>query len=349
MFHTELQLAGVFMTVLESISSQVETPVPEVHPESKAVIEAPSGGTYDAIIAGGGPAGITCGIYLMRKMVKTLMITPDLGGQVNWTPLVENYPGYRDISGFDLVEKYKAQLEQYPINLRLGDRVVAMEMRERGGVVRTEMGAEYAFFSLVIASGKQPRKLGVPGEDTFYGKGITHCVTCDGPLYRGQPVAVIGGGNSALSAALDLLAIGCTVYVIDIAPELQADRILAGRVLRHDAATVLLNHQVTGIYGNDTVNAVSIKERNTGIVSRIDVNGVFIEIGLEPNSRFAMDVVATNAHREIIVNCRCMTDVMGVFAAGDVTNVPSKQIVIAAGEGAKAALGVNEYLKKSGI
>ena len=235
------------MTYSEAVAD-IETPEitadePQEHP--KRMIDAPDRGDYDAIIIGGGPAGITCGIYLMRKMINTLMITTDLGGQVSWTAEVENYPGYLDISGIDLAEKYKAQLEQYPIHIRLGDSVSAIEMTNGGGgVVRTELGGEYRFRGLVIASGKRSKKLGVPGEDTFYGRGVTFCATCDGPLYRGETVAVVGGGNSGLSAAIELLTLGCTVHLVNYRPGFQADAILVDKARTQAKFTAHMNHEV---------------------------------------------------------------------------------------------------------
>ncbi|MFC1511578.1 NAD(P)/FAD-dependent oxidoreductase [Candidatus Latescibacterota bacterium] len=320
----------------------------KIQTKSSAFITAPDTGSFDVVVIGGGPAGITAGIYLMRKMINTLMITPELGGQVNWTTAVENYPGYMEISGIELAQKYKAQLEQFPLTMRLGDSVVAMEMTKKGGIVRTEGGAEYAFTSVVIASGKRSRKLGVAGEDTLYGHGVTYCATCDGPLYREEEVAVIGGGNSALSVANDLLGIGCTVHVVNIMPDFQADRILVEKAGRHGTVTFHQNHEVTEIHGTRAVEGITIRDRESGTRTRLAVTGVFIEIGLTPNSQFAENVVAMNAHHEIIVDCRCMTDMPSVYAAGDVTNVPNKQIIIAAGEGAKAALAVGDYLLKRG-
>ena len=339
------------MTVIDTMPRVAEPEtMREQEPRTKpsAFVTPPDSGSYDAVVIGGGPAGITACIYLMRKMINTLMITPELGGQVTWTSEVENYPGYLEISGIELAQKYQAQLEQFPLALRLGDSVVAMEMTGRGGIVRTEKGAEYAFTAAVIASGKRSRKLGVPGEDTLYGRGVTYCATCDGPLYRGEEVAVIGGGNSALTAANDLLGIGCTVHIVNVMPDYQADRVLVQRAKKNSTVRFHPNHEVAEIHGTRAVEGITIRDRESGDTTRLAVSGVFIEIGLVPNSRFAENVVAMNERREIIVDCRCMTDVPGVYAAGDVTNVPNKQIVIAAGEGAKAALGVSDYLLKRG-
>ncbi len=318
----------------------------ETLPKSSKFVPAPQNGSFDVVIAGGGPAGMTCALYLVRKMVPTLMITPELGGQVRWTSEIENYPGYMVISGIELAEKYREQLEKYTLTVRIGDRVVAMESHGIGGLVSTEGGAEYAFKTLVIATGKRSRKLDIPGVDTFLGRGVTYCATCDGPLYHGEEVAVIGGGNSALSAMLDLLNIGCTVHLVNNVPQLQADPVLVEKSQNSGRAIFHSNYEMVEIFGDRVVTGMTIRNRSKGTVEKITVKGVFVEVGLIPNSRFAEGVVEMNADREIIVDCRCMTDVPGIYAAGDVTNVPNKQIVIAAGEGAKAALSVSEFLKK---
>ena len=313
--------------------------------KGKLIKDAPSGGFYETVIIGGGPAGITSGIYLGRKRVETLMITPELGGQVSWTSNVENYPGYDVISGFDLSVKFREQLEMQSIDMRLGDNVETVKKYENGGgVIKTLLGGEYEFKTLIIASGKKSSKLGVPGEKEFYGRGVTYCSTCDGPLYRGENVAVIGGGNSALTTANDLIAQGCKVSIVNVLPGIQADPVLLERADISGAIKLFTNYKVFEITGKNTVDGIKISNNETGEEKKINVTGVFIEIGLAPNSDFADGIVALNEKKEILVNCRCETNVPGIFAAGDVTNVPEKQIIIAAGEGAKAALSAYDYL-----
>ena len=314
--------------------------------KQKTQTSVPDSGAYDAIIIGGGPAGSTAGVYLARKQIKTLIISPDLGGQVLWTADIENYPGYEVISGWELAQHFQDQLKKQDIDLRIGDSVVAIHPGKSGGMVRTEQGAEYSYQALVIASGKRSRPLDAEGEDAFVGRGVTYCATCDGPLYRGEEVAVIGGGNSALSSAIELLALGCTIHLINIKPDLQADRGLIKKAWSSERLTLHLNHEVAEILGDKTVTGITIRDRETGEQSSIGVTGVFVEIGLIPNTSFAKGVVKLNGKGEIMVNCLCETDVNCIFAAGDVTNVPEKQIAVAAGEGAKAALGVSEYLMR---
>ncbi len=326
---------------LENMKIDITT----TEPQEKAITETPEKGTFDCIIIGGGPAGITAGIYLARKRINTLLISPELGGQVSWTAEIENYPGYNIVSGYELAEQFKDQLMKLRLFLRIGDKVIAMERYEAGGgTVRTQNGAEYTFKSLVIASGKRPRMLNVPGEKEFAGKGVTFCATCDGPLYKGETVMVVGGGNSGLSAANDLLKLGCKVHLVDIMPNVKADAILIEKVKAYDGITFHLNHQVKEILGDKGVTGVKILDRESGKERIVAVRGVFTEIGLIPNSSFAEGILGMNDKKEILVNCRSMTDKPGIFAAGDVTNVPNKQIIIAAGEGAKAALMVDDYL-----
>jgi len=337
---------GNINSVVEVIDTVEEKIKKETETRQKAVLEAPDSGSFDAVIIGGGPAGMTAGVYLARKMTKTLLISPDLGGQVLWTTNVENYPGYNVISGWELSANFKEQLMLQQIYLRIGDSVVGMELTQKGGIIRTEKDSEYSFKSVIVASGKRSRLLNVPGEKEFFGRGVTYCATCDGPLYRGQKVAVIGGGNSALTAANDLLSLGCTVVLVNFLPGLQADGILIEKAKSQGRISFYTNHQVDEIIGEDSVSGIKIHDRETRKSLSIDLSGVFIEIGLIPNSSFAEGMLEMSDDKEILVDCRCRTNIPGIYAAGDVTNVPNKQIIIAAGEGAKAALGVSEYLLK---
>ena len=233
-----------------------------------------------------------------------------------------------------------------PVNLRIGDKVTELEMKPTGGIVRSAAGAKYNFKSLIIAPGKKSRALGVPGEEKFVGRGVTYCATCDGPLYRGKTVAVIGGGNSAMTAAIEMIDLGCKVVLVNIQPGFQADSVLVEKAKSRDNITFYCDHQVKEILGENRVSGIKIRNNKTKKHTALDVNGIFVEIGLIPNSSFAEGIVDMNDKKEIKVNCKCQTNVMGVFAAGDVTNVPNKQIVIAAGEGAKAALSASAYLLK---
>ncbi len=331
----------------ETAESPVTRKALSPDPSTKKAMDVDDRDSFEAVIIGGGPAGMTAGIYLARKLIRTLLITPDLGGQVLWTSAVENYPGYGVISGWDLMNSFREQLERQLIYLRLHDRVSTLEPRKKGGKVVTEGGGIYDYRTLIVASGKHSRKLDIPGEEEFRGRGVTYCSTCDAPLYRGEKVAVIGGGNAALSAANDLLELDCTVHLVNLLPGLQADGVLIERALASHRIHIYDNHEMDEITGDDVVRAIRFHHRKTGEATTIETAGVFIEIGLVPNTRFARGVLDLNSHDEIIISCLCQTNVPGVFAAGDVTAIPDKQIVVAAGEGAKAALGAADYLRRN--
>jgi NADH-dependent peroxiredoxin subunit F len=331
--------------VIDTLDREV-SPVPEE--KGKRSLIAPEGGSFESIIIGGGPAGMTAGIYLARKLIKTLLITPYLGGQVSMTSEVENYPGYAVISGVELAKAFEEQLQLHAIYLHLGDSAASLELSEKGNTVITENGAQYTFSTLIAATGKRVKGLNIPGEKEFAGRGVSYCVTCDGPLYRGEPVAVIGGGNSAFGAAIDLMALGCIVHMVNCEPDLQADGILLEKIRSSQQLTIYSNYLVERISGDVTVNSITVRDQATGNTRIIPVSGVFVEIGLVPNSQFAEGILAMNEKGEILVNCFCETSVPGIFAAGDVTSVPEKQIVVAAGEGAKAALGVSNFLLRKG-
>jgi alkyl hydroperoxide reductase subunit F len=300
---------------------------------------------YDLIIIGGGPAGMTAAVYAARKRLNTLLLSKDIGGQVNWALDVENYMGYQFIEGAELIHKFEKQVEQFPIDLKVGEVVSKLLRKDSVFEVRTDSGATYEAKAVIIATGKRPRQLNVPGEEKFKGKGVTYCATCDGPLFSGMKVAVIGGGNSALEAADDMVKIAEHVYLVSLTP-LTSDPILIDRVKAAKNLTMLLEHEVLVITGDKFVDGVRVRDLKSKEEKELKVRGVFVEIGLIPNSELSRGVSAQNQIGELEVNCADETDVPGLFAAGDVTNVPEKQIVIAAGEGAKAALRAHRYLQR---
>ncbi len=295
---------------------------------------------YDLIIIGAGPAGITAAVYAARKKMNVLVVSEDIGGQAAWSGDIENYTGYQFISGPELAAKFEEHMRKF--SLQLKEQESALDIRRAGQefLLKTNKG-EYAAKSLIIASGKKSRELGVPGEKEFRNKGLTYCATCDGPLFQGKDVAVIGGGNSAMDAAIQLLRIARQVTIINIGPQLSADAVMQEEVKANPAATILNNARVSAILGDKFINALKIKQE--GNERTLPVQGVFVEIGLIPNSSFAK-IVEQNASAEIKVDNYNRTSVPGIFAAGDVTDVPEKQIIIAAGEGAKAALSAFHYL-----
>ncbi|MFA6130428.1 MAG: FAD-dependent oxidoreductase [Candidatus Omnitrophota bacterium] len=295
---------------------------------------------YDLIIIGAGPAGITASVYSARKKLNFLVISLDIGGQAAWSGDIENYTGYQFITGPELAQKFHEHMRKYDTPLKENEEVLELKRSDGVFLVRTNK-SNYSSRSVIIASGKRSKELGVPGEKEFKNRGLTYCATCDGPLFSAKDVAVIGGGNSALDAALQLVKIAKQVNIVNNTPALGGDAIMRQKV--EDAANVAVfnDSQVISVTGDKFVSAIKIKD-NTG-VRDLSVQGVFVEIGLVPNSAFAGDV-EKNGKGEIKINLRNETSIPGVFSAGDVTDVPEKQIIIAAGEGSKAALSAFRYL-----
>lgn len=296
--------------------------------------------THDCIVIGAGPAGITATVYLVRKGLKTLVLTGDIGGQAGWSGDIANYTGFQFISGPELAAKFEDHLRQHPVEIREGEPVIGLASAAGWHTVTTAQGS-YTARAVIVASGKRARELGVPGEQEFKNKGVAYCATCDGPLFRDKEVVVVGGGNSALDAALQLIPLAREVHVVNNLPELTGDAVMRARLAAAANCTVHNASTVRAITGDRFVGAVSIM--TPAGERRLVAQGVFVEIGLLPNSAFAAEL-KKSAAGEIEIDCANRTNIAGVFAAGDVTSVPDKQIVIAAGEGAKAALGVFRWL-----
>lgn len=295
---------------------------------------------YDLIIIGAGPAGITAAVYAARKRMNCLVVSKDVGGQAAWSGDIENYLGYQFITGAELMAKFEDHMRKYNIELHEGEE--ALSIKKENDIIQVQTSkAQYQSRSVIIASGKRSRELGVPGEKGLKNRGITYCATCDGPLFSNKDVAVIGGGNSALDAALQLLRIARKVYIINNTQELGGDAIMRDKVLKNTNAAVFNNSRVLGILGDKFVSGLKIL--TAGQEKELSLQGIFVEIGLIPSSEFARDIVK-NESGEIRVNCRDETNIPGIFAAGDVTDVGGKQIIIAAGEGAKACLSAFRYL-----
>ena len=300
---------------------------------------------YDLMIIGGGPAGLTASVYAARKQLKTLLISVDIGGQVNNTWGVENYMGYQFIEGPELMDKFQEQVKQFPIDQKIGSKVSQLKKIKDGFEAQSESGEKYQAKTVIYAAGKSPRKLGVPGETEFTGKGVTYCAICDGPVFSGQRVAVVGGGNSALEAALDMVKIAEHVDLVSLTP-LTGDDILVDKLSAAKNLTIYTEYQTEKIEGEKLVNGIQIKDLKSGNSKQLKVTGVLIEVGLVPNSGLVKGLVKLNKRGEVIVTCSSETDIPGFYAAGDVTDVPEKQIVVAAGEGAKAALQAHRYLQR---
>ena len=295
---------------------------------------------YDLIIIGAGPAGITAGVYGARKRMNFLIISRDIGGQTSWSGDIENYIGYQFITGPELVTKFREHLEKFNVGLKVEEEVKLVR-REGSAINITSDKGEYEARTVIIASGRKPRMLGAEGEMKYMNRGVTYCATCDGPLFAGMDVAVVGGGNAGLDAVLQLINIANKISVIEIAPTIKADPIMVEKAKASGKVTFYTQSKVETVYGDTFVKG--IKVRREGELFELPVQGVFVEIGSMPVSHIVPDV-KKNEFKEIIVDPKCRTNIEGIFAAGDVTDVPAKQIIVACGEGSKALLAAFEYL-----
>ena len=295
---------------------------------------------YDLIIIGAGPAGITAAVYAARQKLNFCVISNDIGGQTAVTGTIENYTGYHFISGPELSMKFEDHIEQFGIDVKMPEKVSSVAKGTHGFIVQTD-NEKYEARTVLVSSGKVPRTLNIPGEQEFKHRGLTYCAVCDGPLFGDKDVAVIGGANAALDAALQMMKIASKVYLITNNSELHGEKIRIDRVKTAKNIEIIYAASTTEVVGDTFVDGIIISQ--DGSKRNIPLEGVFVEIGWDPSCKF-IDFIEKNEYGEIIVNNRCETNIPGVFAAGDVTNVPEKQIIIAAGEGAKAALGVAHYL-----
>ncbi len=300
--------------------------------------------TYDLLILGGGPAAMSAAVYAARKLIKLAIITKDFGGQVRETAEVENWLGFQSINAKDLVDMFQEHVKGFDIPVSIGPATVEVKRDVDFFKVRTDDGRIYSGRTLILATGKRHRLLNVPGEKELVGRGVAYCATCDAPFFKGKKVVVVGGGNSAFTTAMDLLKVEAGVTLVNFNKGWRADETLKQRVRQTDKVSLLDYHQVVRIEGRDRVTAVVVRNREDEEEEKLDASGIFVEIGLLPNNESFKDLVELNEQGEVIVDCSCQTSVEGVFGAGDVTTVPHKQIVIAAGEGAKAALSTYNYL-----
>ena len=297
---------------------------------------------YDLVIVGAGPAGITASVYAARKGLKFLVIAENVGGQAALSGDIENYTGYQFITGPELASKFEEHIKKYGVLLKEGEKV--QEIKKDGDSIQIKTNKDtYEAKAAIVASGARWKELGVPGEKEFKNKGVTYCATCDGPLFAGKSVAVIGGGNSGIEAAIQLSKIAEHVYIIEATPDLKGDDILKKKIGMEKNITIFTGTKVVEISGDKFVNLLTIKRENKEEGLRVE--GIFIEIGLRPNSDF-IDSVKKNKWGEIEISSNNETNIPGIFAAGDVSNVSDKQIIIAAGEGSKATLTAFKYLTR---
>ncbi|MBI5701398.1 FAD-dependent oxidoreductase [Candidatus Saganbacteria bacterium] len=305
----------------------------------------------DLVIIGAGPAGITAAVYAARKKLNFSVISEDIGGQAAWSGDIENYTGYQFITGPDLALKFREHLKTFSFDLQEGVSVLKIEKGTSNiqpptsnFQIQTSNGKTIETKTIIIASGKRPKTLNVKGEKEYKNKGVTYCAICDGPLFANKVVAVVGGGNSALDAVHSMLNIASKIYVVNIAGDLTGDAVLIEKAKASNKVEILNNAKIVEIFGDKFVNGVKIER--SGKISDLSVQGVFVEVGLIPNTQF-IGLVKKNDLGEIVIDSDTNTSVNGIFAAGDVTNGFDKQIIIAAGEGAKAALAVFRYLSRN--
>lgn len=306
---------------------------------------------YDVIVIGGGPAGLTAAIFTSRRELKTLIITKEFGGQVVSTSHIENYPGFKKIEGFELMKIMEEQVKGFGVNIN-NDGVKEIEEKRGKFILKTDEGKIYETKAVIIACGKSPKKLGVPGDDKFNEKGVSYCVNCDGPLFKDEVVCTVGGGNAALDAALLMSEIGKKVYVIHRRNEFRGFETFVEKLKKKKNVEFVLNSEVKEFKGDKMLKSVVVEDVNTHKTREIEVVGAFVEIGSEVKTDFVKSLIRLDANNHIIVNEKCETYYansekvrLGIFAAGDVTNHPFKQIIIAAGEGAIAGLQAYNYIK----
>lgn len=303
---------------------------------------------YDLLVIGGGPAGVSAAIYAARKGIRTGLIADRLGGQLNDTMAIENFISLPLTDGPKLSSALENHLKTYDIDLITMQRVKKLRPTDKGeGFVQIDLesGAQLEARSLVISTGARWRQLGIPGEDRYRNKGVAYCPHCDGPLYKGKRVAVVGGGNSGVEAAIDLAGLASQVTLLEFAPNLKADAVLIEKLSSLPNVQVMTGAMTRAIEGEDgVVSALTYVDQRDGTEHRLALEGVFVQIGLVPNTEWLKGTLELNTQGEIIVDAKGQTSLKGVFAAGDVTTTPFKQIIIAAGDGAKAALGAFDDL-----
>lgn len=304
---------------------------------------------YDLVIIGGGPAGLTAGLYAARARLKVILvekITP--GGQILVTDWIENYPGFPEgLTGVDLVQKMTDQVNKFDIEIESAE-VQGLDLSGQVKIIKLS-DREISTHTVIIATGASPSKLGVPGEDSLYGKGLSSCATCDGPFFRDKVVAAVGGGDTAVQESIFLTKFASKVYLIHRRDKLRATKIIQERAFANDKIEILWDTVVTGFEGLFNVEKVNIKNVKTGATENLTVDGCFVWVGISPNTGFIKDSVKLDESGFIIANSRMETSVPGVFVAGDVRNTPLRQVATAVGDGATAAVSAGHYIENLSI
>jgi alkyl hydroperoxide reductase subunit F len=301
---------------------------------------------YDMLILGGGPAAMSAAIYAARKMLDIAIITIDFGGQVKETSEVENYLGFQNINANELISRFEEHVKAFNLPVNTGVAIKEIVKEENIFKVLMEDGSSFSGKSIILATGEHHKTLSVPGERELTGKGVSYCSICDAPLYVNKKVIIVGGGNSAFTTGLDLSRGNTEIIIVNLAKGWQADEILIQRLRNYRKVQLLDLHELISVNGKDKVESVTLRNLETNEEKTIQVDGIFIEAGYLPNSDPVKNLVNLNDKGEVIIDCICRTNVPGFFAAGDVTSIPYKQIIISAGEGAKAALSAYDYLNR---
>lgn len=305
---------------------------------------------FDVIVAGGGPAGSSAAIYSARKGLKVAVVAEKIGGQVNETGGIENLISVPETTGTQLSGNLRRHMDEYGIGIFENRIIEKVDLEDKQKVLTAQGGEKFSARALIIATGASWRRLNIPNEAEYIGKGVAFCPHCDGPFYKGKRVAVVGGGNSGIEAAIDLAGICSKVTVFEFLDELKADKVLQEKAKSLENVEIHLHSQTTEIVADGKkVTGIRVKDRKTEEEKLFDIDGVFVQIGLAPNSALFKELVATNRYGEIEIDSRCRTNIPGIYAAGDVTTVPYKQIIISMGEGAKAALTAFDDRIRGGI
>jgi len=298
---------------------------------------------YDVLIVGGGPSGLNATLYAKRKGLNVGIITKRQGGLLLDTSMVDNYLGIQEMSGEAMAQEFLNHVHTLDIPMKDDSEVIGYKKMDEIHFLTLYSGEVFQGKTILIATGSNPRHLGVKGEDTYAGRGVAYCAICDAPLFKGKEVLIAGGGNSAVEAALDLAKVATSVTLVHRS-QLRADSILIKKLYEEPKITVHLETQITEIFGEKAMEGLRALHKPTGEEKTLYADGLFIEIGHVPNTGVFKNLLTLNDQGEILVDVKNRTNLPGVYAAGDVTNVPYKQIVIAASDGAKAALSMNEYL-----
>ncbi|NIC42398.1 alkyl hydroperoxide reductase subunit F [Aquabacterium sp. A08] len=337
------QVFGSGRMLIEEIVAKLDTTSAEKEAAKLSAKDA-----FDVLMVGGGPAGAAAAVYAARKGIRTGVVAERFGGQTNDTMAIENYISVLETDGPKFAAALEAQVRHYEVDImNLQQAAKIVPAAQEGGLIEVHLanGGVLKSRSVVLSTGARWRNVNVPGEQEYKNKGVAYCPHCDGPLFKGKRTAVIGGGNSGVEAAIDLAGIVAHVTLIEFADQLKADAVLVSKLKSLPNVTIVTNAQTTEITGDGgKVNGIRYKDRVSGVEHHVALEGIFVQIGLVPNTEWLKGTVELSRFGEIVVDAKGHTNVPGVFAAGDCTTVPYKQIVIAAGEGAKAALSAFDYL-----